>query len=202
MFNPSLSRKQVEEQLSQYQKLNYNQFRWWRLYAPKNKPLDNRQPLRDRILNGDFDFSCYKAQIYLVEYQLNDILKECGVDYQKYLEKTSVMRARRKRLIEDFEKDEKDKLESLIKEFTRYFRCNREQVEEEMLNCSGSLIDLYYIIEEKYKVIPIPYASMRRRGRPSTKSLNIKWPSKKPIVSLKDKSLKTFEECIKRKIFF
>jgi dTDP-4-dehydrorhamnose 3,5-epimerase len=34
------------------------------------------------------------------------------------------------------------------------------------------------------------------------KSLNIKWPSKKPIVSLKDKSLKTFEECIKRKIFF
>ena len=174
MFNPSLSRKQVEEQLSQYQKLNYNQFRWWRLYAPKNKPLDNRQPLRDRILNGDFDFSCYKAQIYLVEYQLNDILKECGIDYQKYLEKTSVMRARRKRLIEDFEKDEKDKLESLIKEFTRYFRCNREQVEEEMLNCSGSLIDLYYIIKEKYKVIPIPYASMRRRGRPSTKSLSIK----------------------------
>ena len=174
MFNPSLSRKQVKEQLSQYQKLNYNQFRWWRLYAPKNKPLDNRQSLRDRILNGDFDFSCYKAQIYLVEYQLNDILKECGIDYQKYLEKTSVMRARRKRLIEDFEKDEKDKLESLIKEFTRYFRCNREQVEEEMLNCSGSLIDLYYIIEEKYKVIPIPYASMRRRGRPSTKSLSIK----------------------------
>ena len=41
------------------------------------------------------------------------------------------MRARRKRLIEDFEKDEKDRLESLTKEFTRYFRCNREQVEEE-----------------------------------------------------------------------
>jgi hypothetical protein len=174
MFNPPMSREQVEKQLSQYQKINYNQFRWWRMYQPKNKPLDNRQPLRDRILNGDFDFSCYKAQIYLVEYQLNDILKECGVDYQKYLEKTSVMRARRKRLIEDFEKDEKDRLESFIKEFTRYFRCNREQVEKEMLNCSGSLIDLYYIIEEKYKVIPVSYASMRRRGRPSTKSLNIR----------------------------
>ena len=34
------------------------------------------------------------------------------------------------------------------------------------------------------------------------KSLNIKWPSKKPIVSLKDKSLKTFKESVKRKIFF
>ena len=164
MFNPSLSRKQVEEQLSQYQKLNYNQFRWWRLYAPKNKPLDNRQPLRDRILNGDFDFSCYKAQIYLVEYQLNDILKECGMDYAKYLEKTQVIRARRKRLIEDFEKDEAERLCSLTVEFTKYFKCNREQVEEEMLNCSGSLIDLYYIIEEKYKIVHMPY-SLKRRGR-------------------------------------
>ena len=34
------------------------------------------------------------------------------------------------------------------------------------------------------------------------KSLNIKWPSKKPIISLKDKSLKTFKESVKRKIFF
>ena len=165
MFNIPISRKQVEKQLSQYQKLNYNQFRWWRLYAPKNKPLDPRKPLRDRIINGDFDYSCYRAQIYLVEYQLNDILEECGIDYQKYLEKTAVMRARRKRLIEDFEKDEHERLESLIKNFTIYFRCNREQVEEEMLNCSGSLIDLYYIIEEKYKIIHAPYP-FKRRGRP------------------------------------
>ena len=34
------------------------------------------------------------------------------------------------------------------------------------------------------------------------KSLKINWPIKKPIISLKDKSLKTFKECIKRKIFF
>ena len=34
------------------------------------------------------------------------------------------------------------------------------------------------------------------------KSLNIKWPSKKPIISLKDKSLNTFKESVKRKIFF
>lgn len=174
MFNPPMTRKEVDKQLSQYQKINYNQFRWWRMYQPKNKPLDNRQPLRDRILNGDFDYSCYKAQVYWCEYQLNDILKECGIDYQKYLEKTAVLRARRKRLIEDFEKDEKDRLEYLIKDFTRYFRCDRDQVIEEMLNCSGELIDLYYIIEEKYQVIPMSYATMRRRGRPSTKSLHVK----------------------------
>ena len=165
MFNPPLSREQVEKQLSKYQKLNYNQFRWWRLYSPKNKPLDNRQPLRNRILNGDFDFSCYKAQIYWCEYELKDLLNECEGDYQKYLEKGAVMIARRKRLIEDFEKDEAERLASLKTAFTQHFRCNREQVEEEMLNCSGSLMDLYYIIEEKYKIVHMPYP-LKRRGRP------------------------------------
>ena len=136
-----LFEKKLGNQLSKYQKINYNQFRWWRMYQPKNKPLHHLTPLRDRIFNGDFDYSCYRAQQYLVEYQLNDILEECGVDYQKYLEKTSVIRARRKRLIEDFEKDEAERLRSLTVEFTKYFRCTREQVEEEMLECSGSLID-------------------------------------------------------------
>ena len=90
MFKIPLTRKQVEKELSKYQKINYNQFRWWRSYQPKNKPLDNRKPLRDRILNGDFDYSCYKAQQYQVEYQLNDILEECGIDYQKYLVNSTV----------------------------------------------------------------------------------------------------------------
>ena len=166
MYSIPWSRKEVENQLSQYQKINYNQFRWWRMYQPKNKHLDKRQPLRDRILNGDFEFSCYRAQQYLVEYQLNDLLKECNGDYQKFLEKGAVNLARRKRLIEDFEKDEKERLDSLITEFTKYFRCNKEQVLEEIMNCRGSLIDLYYIIEDKYKIVLMPYP-LKRRGRPS-----------------------------------
>ncbi len=174
MYSIPLLRKEVEKQLSQYQKINYNQFRWWRMYQPKNKPLHNRQPLRDRILNGDFDYTCYRAQQYLIEYQLEDLLKKCNNDYQMFLEKGAVQLARRKRLIEDAEKDEAERLNSLITEFTKYYRLDKKQVEEEMINFSGdSLIDFYYHIDEKYKVVPIPYP-LRRRGRPSTKSLNIK----------------------------
>ena len=92
------------------------------------------------------------------------------MDYGKYLEKTSVIRARRKRLIEDFEKDEAERLRSLTVEFTKYFKCDREQVEKEMLECSGTLIDLYYIIEEKYKIVHAPYP-LRRRGRPKKLSI-------------------------------
>jgi hypothetical protein len=92
------------------------------------------------------------------------------MDYGKYLEKTSVIRARRKRLIEDFEKDETERLRSLTIEFTKYFRCDREQVENEMLECSGDLIDLYYIIEDKYKIVHMPYP-LKRRGRPKKLSI-------------------------------
>jgi hypothetical protein len=166
MYSIPISRKEVEKQLKQYQKINYNQFRWWRMYQPKNKPLHNRQPLRDRILNGDFDYTCYKAQQYLVEYQLEDLLKECNNDYQMFLEKGKMQLARRKRLIEDAEKDEADRLNSLITEFTKNYRLDKKQVEEEMINFSGdSLIDFYYHIDEKYKIIHIPH-SLKRRGRP------------------------------------
>lgn len=166
MYSIPLSRKEVEKQLSTYQKINYNQFRWWRMYQPKNKPLDSRKPLRDRILNGDFDYTCYRAQQYLVEYQLEDLLKECNNDYQMFLEKGAVQLARRKRLIEDSEKDEAERLNSLITEFTKYYRLDKSQVEEEMINFSGdSLIDFYYHIDEKYKIVHMPYP-LKRRGRP------------------------------------
>ena len=114
MYSIPISRKEVEKQLNQYQKINYNQFRWWRMYQPKNKPLDSRKPLRDRILNGDFDYTCYRAQQYLVEYQLKDLLKECNNDYQMFLEKGAVQLARRKRLIEDSEKDEAERKDNIF----------------------------------------------------------------------------------------
>lgn len=164
IFNVSLSRKKIKKELSKCQKLNYNQFRWWRWYEAKNKPLHKRKPLKDKILNGDYDYSCYAWQAMLCEHMLNDLWDECFPDFQKYNEKSKLLGARRKRLWEDFDKDEIDRLTSLKKEFKDIFRITKEQVEEEMLKCSGSLIDLYYIIEKKYSVFNIPQT--RRRGRP------------------------------------
>ena len=72
----------------------------------------------------------------------------------------------RKCLIEDAEKDEAERLSSLITEFTKYYRINKSQVEEEMFNFTGdSLIDFYYHIDEKYKIVHMPYP-LKRRGRP------------------------------------
>ena len=51
----------------------------------------------------------------------------------------------------------------LIKAFTVNFKCNEEQVYEEIFKCSGELIDLYYIIEEEYPKYNIIRS---KRGRP------------------------------------
>ena len=166
VFNPTLSRSRLKKEFSKLQKLNYNQFRWWRMYDTKVKPLDNRKPLRDRIFNGDYDFSHFWYQAAWVEHELNDLEIECKGDSGLFVEKGAVLRARRKRLLEDFEKDEFDKLNSLYNEFPKYFRVNREQVKEEMANFSGSLIDFYYHIDDKYKILHISYEQIKKRGRP------------------------------------
>lgn len=166
VFNPTLSRSRLQREFSKLQKLNYNQFRWWRMYDVKKKPLDSRQPLRDRILNGDFDFSHFWYQAAWVEHDLNDLEIECKGDDGLFVEKGAVLRARRKRLLEDFEKDEHDKLNTLYNEFPKYFRVSKSQVKEEMANFSGSLIDFYYHIDDKYKIVHLSYEQIKRRGRP------------------------------------
>tara|TARA_B100000795_G_C22445067_1_gene303456 strand:- start:81 stop:491 length:411 start_codon:yes stop_codon:yes gene_type:complete len=125
---------------------------WWRWYDEKNKPLPNKSDFRDKIFNGDFDLSSYQLQAYLCEHMLDDLQQESSdgeLDHTS--EKVRMLKARRKRLLEDFEKDERNKLESLYKHFEKSFDITKEEVIEECLECSGKLIDLYYLIEDKYR---------------------------------------------------
>ena len=80
MFDVSISKAQINKQLSKYQKLNYNQFRWWRWYESKNKPLPYKSSFRDKILNGDYDISPYFLQAQLCEHMLNEMLEGCDGD--------------------------------------------------------------------------------------------------------------------------
>jgi hypothetical protein len=87
VFNPTLSRERLQKEFSKLQKLNYNQFRWWRMYDVKNKPLDKRKPLRDRILNGDYDFSHYWYQAMWCEHEINDLFEQYKDDVVQYVDK-------------------------------------------------------------------------------------------------------------------
>jgi len=128
---------------------------WWRSYTPKNKPLTNRHPLRDRIANGDFEQGPYLLEIELVYHTMNDKFKAAitpkgEVDHSLYHSNTSVDRARKKRLSEDHEKEEFRKLDDLRTEFLKEFKMSREEYDVEVINTSKSTLDFYFEMEDKY----------------------------------------------------
>ena len=170
VYKPTFTREELKEKFSHLQKLNYNQFRWWRLYDVKKKPLDARSPLRNRIANGDYDFSHYWYQAAWVEHDINDLEIECKDDAGLFSEKVQVLSARRKRLYEDYEKDEKWKLDDLVKEFSRNFHITKDEAKLEMEEFGGTLTELYDYISthSKYKLKAgkTPRVVFKKRGRP------------------------------------
>ena len=156
-FSPKFSEKNILTQLSnRYYKKPYDRFMWWRSYTLKNKPLDKRSSFRDKILNGDFEQGPYLLEVELAKHTMNKKYKEAmtsrgDVDWSLWHSNCSIDRARIKRLNEDYEKDEKSKLEEVKKGFLLTFKMTKEDYEEEVVNTnSDSLIDFYYEMEEKY----------------------------------------------------
>jgi hypothetical protein len=167
IFHPTLSRKQLQKSFDKLQKLNYNQFRWWRMYESKNKPLDDRKPLRERIMNGDFEFSHYYLQALWVEHDINDLRIECDDDDGLFNQKAAVLRARRKRLYEDYERDEKEKLNKLKRGLWTNFQISKEKLEEVMEEFGGTTLELYFYLDDNYKIIhQVSPLLKKRRGRP------------------------------------
>ena len=115
----------------------------------------------DKILNGDFDYPHYKLQAELVEHELNELAQKCGGNNEKFGQKSAILRAKRKRLLDDFEKEENDKLSRIYKEFEKNFTATKEQIEAEMFRFVGNLGEFYYYMGVRYSKVPNP----NRRGR-------------------------------------
>ncbi len=156
----------ILKEISKLRATTYNKFTWWRKFAPINKPLDDKAPLIDKILNGDLEFSNYYWQALYTEMELN-AKRVKARDGVEYFQETAVMRARRKRLWEDFEKDEAKKLEYIRKTFVKTFNMTTEDYEDQLERIDGTLADLYYRCESlfglKQKKIKIPKAKRQPR---------------------------------------
>jgi len=59
--------KTVHKEIKKLQPLNYNQFKWWRRFDTKTKPLPRGSKFIDRIKNGEYEFSHYYWQWKLSE---------------------------------------------------------------------------------------------------------------------------------------
>tara|TARA_R110000868_G_scaffold28149_3_gene105848 strand:+ start:1768 stop:2289 length:522 start_codon:yes stop_codon:yes gene_type:complete len=152
---PKWSKNWIEKKLSaNYFKKPYDRFMWWRSYTPKNKPLTNRHPFVDRIINGDFEVGPYLMEVELTHHSMNEKYSantgSNGVDFGKYHSESSIDRARKKRLIQDHEKEEMRKLLDLRNEFVKEFKITKDEYDLEAIETSGTTIDFYYEVADKY----------------------------------------------------
>lgn len=151
-YRPIHTVKWLDKHLkTNYYKKKYDRYMWWRSYTLKNPPLSNKHPLRDRILNGDFDLGSFIYEIELVEHRMNAKWREHKHE-DTYQEDTQLDKARRKRLQEDRDKDEATKLQELRKCFLFEFKMTREQYEREVTKYTGpDLVNFYYRMQDKFK---------------------------------------------------
>ena len=161
------SREVVENHISKLQPLNYNQFRWWRTHTDNVKPLGKRAPLKDRIMNGDFEPSSYLWQAQLALYTAKDKIDLNHHDVQYQLEILAVDLARYKRLMEDFEKEELQRMGDLYDAFTSAYQITKSELEEAFLKWPGDIASFYGMAEEFFRKTPSENRkNMRGRGRP------------------------------------
>ena len=153
----------VNKELSKLKPLNYNKFMWWRTHSQPGAPLSKRSPLKDRIVNGDFDFSCYYWQAQSAAIQARKKVNVNKDNHQLQYEKTMVDVARYRRLLVDFEKEESARIEALIDAFTVSFKINREELLDRLCNWSSDLLSFYESLEEFSRPTAV---EIRKRGRP------------------------------------
>jgi hypothetical protein len=135
--------KTVHREIKKLKPLNYNKFMWWRRFDTKTQSLPRGSKFIDRIKNGEYEFSHYYWQWKLSELEINELHVKYNGDIQKILEKNGVDLARRKRLIEDFEKDENARLKALQDGFLREFVMTNEEYFEHISNFSGNTEEFY-----------------------------------------------------------
>lgn len=138
-----------------YFKMPYNRFMWWKSYTPKTKPLvGNVTPLQ-RIQNGDFDPAPYKFEAEVVEHRLRKKWFELQGDWSKFLETCAVDLARRKRLLEDQEKEENRRLEGFYKYVGRIFGMSRDEIMLHLESFDGeTVLEFYEYLKGKYEDKP------------------------------------------------
>lgn len=149
-YKPIHTEKWLEKYLkTNYYKKKYDRFMWWRSFTLKNPPLTNRHPLRDRILNGDFDLGPFIFEIELVQHRMNKKYIEHKHE-DTYHEDTQLDRARVKRLEEDRAKDERLKLETLKKAFLLEFNMTKQQYDREVSRPNSSILSFYDKMKKRF----------------------------------------------------
>jgi hypothetical protein len=138
---------ELKDRISTFRKNTYNRFYWWRRFQPRDT-LHKYRRLNERIPNGDFEVSDYHWQVlWENELEKEAIGNERSVDKQHEIR--CMFGERRRRLNNDYEKDEQKILDEMYKAFRVELRMSKDEVDDEMLNFDGTLSEFYYYIYNK-----------------------------------------------------
>ena len=143
---------------------------WWRTHCDKTEPLSKRVPLRDRIVNGDFDFSSYYWQAQsaaIVGRNKLDLTKD---DYRDQIDKTTIDIARYRRLVMDFEKEEGNRIQEFIESFTKAFNLTREEIYTELETWGGDMLGFYNYLSTGYPLSPYESRKIARKQSRNSKN--------------------------------
>ncbi len=153
------SKETVNREITKLQPLKYNQFFWWRKFKEKS-PLSSKDAMHARIDNGDFDFSSYYWQAQYAIHEMEEKTNHIDDPSNRH-EAQAIYRERWRRLMNDFEKDEPQRLENYVKSMTSIFEIEKEELERKMEDFEGTLKELYILIKLNYG-----FRTTQKRGRP------------------------------------
>jgi len=145
MQRTKLSREFLEEQLSRLTPASYNPYYWHRRYKSKQR-LEDKYPLYEKIVHGDYDHSEYYYQAEHETYLLEDKLQSCKNADESHSARGLFMERKRK-LYEDYQKDEAKILQKLKTDFVKTFKISRSELESIMEDFEGNLLDLYHHVK-------------------------------------------------------
>jgi hypothetical protein len=136
-----LDRSFLEEQMSRLPKNKYNCYQWWRKYQSRDI-LNKKAPLYDKIVNGDYETSTYlyqsQMELYLLEDKLSSVKNSDDAHDIK-----SLFMERHRRLLIDYEKEERQIMQNLISDFSKTFKLDKKQLETFMETHDGSTLEMY-----------------------------------------------------------
>ena len=144
----------------------YNKFFWWRRYQ-EHKTLSKMASIWDKVKNGDYDVTpYYKQREYEFWFEKQEIDKYKAnysgsyenIDWQER-QITKLYWERRKRLLNDAERDELNRWVAFVKDVKTNFGGNEEHIKDMFESFEGTITEFLEAYRESRnlpKIKPIP----------------------------------------------
>jgi len=140
-----LDREFLEDKIGHLYPKKYNKFQWWRRYH-EIQELDEKAPIRLKIINGDYDYPNYFYEAQHEVYRMSDEVKDMKFGEDR-IDRINLYMERYRRLMEDSHKEENKRFNAIKKRLSKEFKIAKQDLENIMENFDGTLEELYLYLK-------------------------------------------------------